>query len=273
MKTTFLIFLIIPSLVFSQVSSWRNTSPSKPQVESPKQPQRNEQSNWRNSSPKEFNAPPPTKKTPNVIVYNDPWMYGSGLGWNRWGMWGAPSFGWNYWSPMWYQNDWGYRQPGRVYVYGDGRRDTIKGKKPIISFGLHKTTDRQIGGFFTVGNKGYFIMDYTSTYEVDRSTFFPYGTIDRIDFPLISDLVKKRSFYLGAGKRISRFGIHGLVGFGNERVLWRGRDSVGEITFPKTNTNFTSVKIGVLRDFKNFTLKFDYEPIREYSQFGLGLNF
>jgi len=188
-------------------------------------------------------------------------------------MWGAPAFGWNFYTPSFYWNDWGYRQPQRVYVYEDGRRDTIKGKKPIISFGLHKTTDRQIGGFFTIGNRGYFVMDFSSTYEIDRSTFFPYGTITRVDFPLINDLVKKRSLYLGAGKRFGRTGVHAMLGFGNERVRYRGKDAIGEITFPKSYSEFASIKVGAMRDFKNFTLKFDHEPIRGYSQFGLGLNF
>ena len=64
-----------------------------------------------------------------------------------------------------------------------------------------------------------------------------------------------------------------MLGFGNETRLWRGRDAVGEITFPKSFENFTSIKVGVMRDFKNFTLKFDTDPIRGYGQFGLGLNF
>jgi hypothetical protein len=188
-------------------------------------------------------------------------------------MWGAPAFGFNYWNPYWYYNDFGYRQPGRIYIYEDGKRDTIRGKKPIISFGLHKTTDKQIGGFFTIGNRGYFVMDFSSTYEIDRSTFFPYGTIDKVDFPLINDLVKKRSLYLGAGKRFGRTGVHAMVGFGKEIVRWRGKDKLGEITFPRAYNEFSSIKVGALHDFKNFTLKFDHEPIRGYSQFGLGLNF
>lgn len=69
-------------------------------------------------------------------------------------------FGWNYYSPSWYWNDWGYRQPARVYVYDNGKRDTVRGKKPIISFGVQGTTDKQVGGFFTIGNKGYFITEY-----------------------------------------------------------------------------------------------------------------
>ena len=274
MKKILFLIMLLPMVAFSQVSSWRNNPPS-PSTSSPSiMGQRSDVSMWRNSSPREFNRPPQTKPGSNVIINNNPWMWDNwGWGWNRWGMWGAPAFGWNFYTPSFYWNDWGYRQPQRIYVYEDGRRDTIRGKKPIISFGLHKTTDKQIGGFFTIGNRGYFVMDFSSTYEIDRSTFFPYGTITRVDFPLINDLVKKRSLYLGAGKRFGRTGVHAMLGFGNERVRYRGKDAIGEITFPKSYSEFASIKVGAMRDFKNFTLKFDHEPIRGYSQFGLGLNF
>ena len=192
-------------------------------------------------------------------------------GWNRWDMWGAPNFGWNYWSPMPYWNDWGYRQPARIYVYDNGKRDTIRGKKPIISFGIQKTTDRQIGGFFTIGNKGYFITEYNFT--PDRSTFYPYGRLNLVDFPLVDDLIKLNSFYVGFGKRIKRTGVHFMVGSINEIVRYRGKDDDGYITFPKYSNRFTTLKIGALHDYKNFTIKFDYDPIINNGTFGLGVNF
>lgn len=269
MKKLLLLLVLIPVVTFSQVSSWR-TNPPQPQRNIPSiQGQRSDISMWRNESPKQYNKPPQTKSGSNIFIYNDP-FYGR---WNRWDLWGAPMIGWNYYNPYWYWNDWGYRQPARIYVYENGKRDTIKGKKPIISFGLHKTTDKQIGGFFTIGNRGYFVMDFSSTYEVDHSTFFPYGTLAQVDFPLINDLIKKRSLYLGVGKRFNRTGVHAMLGFGKEIIRYRGKDRLGEITFPKANNEFSSIKVGVLHDFKNVTLKFDYEPIRKYSQLGLGLNF
>jgi hypothetical protein len=188
-------------------------------------------------------------------------------------MWGAPAFGWNFWQPMWYQNDWGYRQPARVYVYDDGKRDTIRGKKPVISFGIQKTTNEQIGGFFTIGNKAYFIAEYNSTFERDNSTFFEYGNITQVDFPMVSDLVERRNFYVGVGKKIKRTGIHMMIGSVTEDVKWRGKDDIGYITFPKYRDRFTTVKVGALHDFKNLTIKFDYDPIIDNSTFGLGINF
>jgi hypothetical protein len=200
-------------------------------------------------------------------------MNNFGWGWNRWDMWGAPGFGWNFWQPSWYFNDWGYRQPARIYVYDNGRADTIRGKKPIISFGIQKTGGRQIGGFLTMGRKAYFIAEYNSTFERDNSTFFPYGNITQVDFPLVNDLVEQRNFYVGVGKRIKRTGIHMMIGSVTEDVKWRGKDDIGYITFPKYRDRFTTVKIGALHDYKNFTIKFDYDPIVNNSTFGLGINF
>jgi len=267
--------MLIPVITFSQVSNWRSNSTtpqrSTPSVQQPI-PQRNDVSDWRSQPPsKGYDRPIRTKPGSNIIL-RDPWFNG-GFGWNRWDMWGAPGLGWNFWQPSFYWNDWGYRQPSRIYVYDDGKRDTIRGKKPVISFGIQKTTDKQIGGFFTIGNKGYFIAEYNSTFERDNSTFFPYGNITQVDFPMVNDLVEVRNFYVGVGKRIKRTGIHLMIGSVTEDVKWRGRDDIGYITFPKYRDRFTTLKVGVLHDFKNLTIKFDYDPIIENSTFGLGINF
>lgn len=276
MKNLLFLLIFIPNLVLSQVSGWRG-APSQPQrsTQSFQQsvPQRNNISSWRNESPREFNRPQRTRPGSNIIV-RDPWFDGGfGWGWNRWDMWGAPAFGWNFWQPSWYWNDWGYRQPQRIYVYENGKRDTIRGKKPVISFGVQRTTDNQIGGFFTIGNKGYFIAEFNSSVVRDNSTFFPFGNITQVDFPMVNDLVQRNSFYIGAGKRIKRTGVHFMIGTVSEDVKWRGKDDLGYITFPKYLDRFTTLKIGALHDFKNLTIKFDYDPVIDNKTFGLGVNF
>jgi len=271
-----ILILFCTIMLYSQTSTWRNNTPTSQQRSAPSvqqsSPQRDNISSWRNESPREFNRPTRTKSGSNIIV-RDPFFNDWGWGWNRWNMWGAPGFGWNFWQPSFYWNDWGYRQPARIYVYNNGRRDTIKGKKPVISFGIQKTTDKQIGGFFTIGNKGYLITEYNSSVERDNSTFFQFGNITQVDFPLVNDLVQRNSFYIGAGKRIKRTGVHFMIGTVSEDVKWRGRDDLGYITFPKYLDRFTTVKIGVLHDYKNFTLKTDYDPIINSATFGLGINF
>jgi len=281
MKNLLFLLAFIPTLAFSQVSSWRQTGGSVPAQTSqstqtrvqPSIPQQNNVSSWRDESSREFNRPQPTRPGSNIIV-RDPWGWNNwGWGWNRWDMWGAPAFGWNYWNQGFYFNDWGYRQPARVYIYDNGKRDTIKGKKPVISFGIQKTSDNQVGGFFTIGNKGYFIMEYNASIERDNSTFFPFGNVTQIDFPLVNDLVQRQSFYIGAGKRIKRTGVHMMIGTVSEDVKWRGKDDLGYITFPKYLDRFTTIKVGALHDYKNFTLKVDYDPIINNGTFGLGINF
>ena len=282
MKNLLFLLAFIPTLAFSQVSNWRTTPPqqSQPQqrVETPRvqpsAPQRNDVSDWRNQPPSRgYDRPIRTRPGSNIIV-RDPWLMNNfGWGWNRWDMWGAPAFGWNYWNPGFYLNDWGYRQPARVYVYDNGKSDTIKGKKPVISFGIQKTSDKQVGGFFTIGNKGYLITEYNASIERDKSTFFPFGNVTQVDFPLVNDLVQRQSFYIGAGKRIKRTGIHMMIGTVSEDVKWRGKDDLGYITFPKYLDRFTTIKIGALHDYKNFTIKMDYDPIINNGTFGLGVNF
>ena len=280
MKNILFLLVLLPTLAFSQVSNWRTTPPqqSQPQqrVEAPRvqpsTPQRNDVSNWRSQPPSNgYDRPLRTRPGSDIIIRNQ-WGWNN-WGWNRWDMWGAPAFGWNYWNPGFYSNHWGYRQPARVYVYENGKRDTIKGKKPVISVGIQTTGGNQIGGFFTMGNKAYFIAEYNSTFERDNSTFFPYGNITQVDFPMVSDLVKQSNFYIGIGKRIKRTGIHMMIGSVTEDVKWRGKDDIGYITFPKYKDRFTTVKIGALHDYKNFTIKGDYDPIINTGTFGLGINF
>ena len=277
MKNLLFLLAFLPTLAFSQVSNWRSNPPtpqrSTPSIQ-PSAPQRNDVSNWRNQPPSRgYDRPIRTRPGSNIIV-RDPWLMNNfGWGWNRWDMWGAPAFGWNFWQPSWYWNDWGYRQPQRIYIYEDGKRDTIRGKKPVISFGIQRTTDKQLGGFFTIGNKGYFIMEYNSSVERDNSTFFPFGNITQVDFPMVSDLIQRNSFYIGAGKRIKRTGVHFMIGTVSEDVKWRGKDDLGYITFPKYLDRFTTMKVGALHDFKNLTIKFDYDPVINSKTFGLGVNF
>lgn len=265
---SFIFVLTVSISSFSQTSSWRTTPPNSNSSSSTSKTTNTTSttSTWRNTPSSQFNKP----KTNQIVTIHDPWF---DMGWNRWNRWGGPTLGWNSYIPSWYYNDWGYRQPSRIYYYNDGKVDTIKGKKPIISFGIQHTTNKQMGLFFTIGNKGYFVFDFNTTYERDRSTYFPFGTINLVDFPLISDLVKQNSFYFGAGKRIGRVGVHAMVGYASERILWRGKDDVGEITFPKSKDNFITFKAGLMKDFKNLSLKVDYDPIINYGQVAVGFNF
>jgi len=270
MKKLLMLLLVIPMISFSQVSSWRQTggsvSSQTTQTQTrvqPSIPQQNNVSNWRNN--------PPETSRPNYNIIARP---------NNWG-WGGNNWGWQWNNWGWYQpmpyiwyDDFGWRQRSVIHVYESGKRDTIRKERVYTSFGFGHTTNKQAAYWGTIGGKrGYFIMDYVMTYAIDQNQYYPYGQINNVDFPLSkTDWKKESTFYVGAGKRIGKIAIHGMIGFGNEIIRWQGKDAIGGISFPKSNTSFTTYKIGLIRDFKFVTLKVDTDPIRGYSQISIGLN-
>ena len=273
MKKLLVLLLVIPMISFSQISTWRTTPPtqSTPQtrVETPKVqpsiPQRNENvSSWRNTPHQQLQSNP--DPIGRVRVQN----------WNRANQFGYYWSNWGWYQPIpyiWY-DDYGWRQRSVIHIYESGKRDTIRKEKLYTSFGFGHTNNKQMVYWGAVGGKkGYFIMDYVMTYAIDQNQYYPYGQINNVDFPLSKEDWKKEStFYVGGGKRIGKLGIHGMIGFGHEIIRWQGKDDLGGISFPKSNTNFTTFKIGIIRDIKWFTLKFDTDPIRKYSQISIGLN-
>jgi len=271
---TILLVLICAIMLNAQVSSWRTTppQPSQPQqrVETPRVqqniPQQNEGvSRWRTQTEpirpgQSFPQQPLTRRWRGTPA--NPY----GLMWGNWG-WYQP------YPYIWY-DDFGWRQRSEVRIYESGRRDTIRKERVYTSFGFGHTTNKQAAYWGTIGGKrGYFIMDYVMTYAIDQNQYYPYGQINNVDFPLSkTDWKKESTFYIGAGKRIGKVAIHGMIGFGNEIIRWQGKDAIGGISFPKSNTSFTTYKIGLIRDFKFVTLKVDTDLIRGYSQISIGLN-
>ena len=272
MKKLLVLLLVIPMISFSQVSTWRQTGGSVPASQTtqstqtrvqPSVPQQNNVSSWRNNPPEQSQPLPPR---------------GRG-GIQNWG--GANQFGyywgnWGWYQPfpyIWY-DDYGWRQRSVIHIYEGGKRDTIRKERAHTAFGLGYTNNNQAVYWGTIGGKkGYFIMDYVMTYAIDQNSYYPYGQINNVDFPLSkNDWKKESAFYAGAGKRFGKLGIHGMIGFGNEVIRWQGKDDLGGISFPKSNSSFTTFKVGIIRDFKFLTLKLDTDPIRRYSQISIGLN-
>jgi len=269
MKNFFLIFAMIPILTFGQISNWRSNPPqqqSAPQrsVPSTSTPSRNDNvSSWRATpqpqSPQENNRP-------YIRQYNTPYRYG-----NPYYYYGT--YGWYYPSYYYWYDPYGYRNRGQVYIYENGKSDTIRTTPTRFTIGIQKSND-MLGAWSTIGNDGFLILDYVTTYEQDKSEFFPYGTITRADFPIVSDYVKRNIFYIGAGKTLDhKWKLSASIGFGNEIVRYRGKDAVGYITFPKYSGNFTTVKLGLIRQYNKVSGKLDYDVNKKYLSLGLGLNF
>jgi hypothetical protein len=263
---TILLVLICAIMLNAQVSNWR-TNPPQQKVETPRIqpsiPQRNEDvSSWRNNQPQQPNPDPRGR----VGIQN----------WNRNNQFGYYWGNWGWYQPfpyIWY-DDFGWRQRSIIHIYENGKRDTIRKEPVYTAFGLGYTNNKQASFWGLIGGKkSYFIMDYVMTYAIDQNQYYPYGQINNVDFTLSkTDWKKESTFYIGGGKRINKLGIHGMIGFGNEVIRWQGKDDLGGISFPKSNTNFTTFKIGLTRDFKLFTIKLDTDPIRGYTQIGIGLS-
>ena len=266
MKTLLLGLLLIPTIIFGQVSHWRSNPPQQ-KVESHIQsqiPQRNDVSRWRTQTEPIRPGQPypqqplvrrwrPTQRNPYGLYYG--------------------SLGWYQPYPYIWVDSYGWNHRSEVRIYENGKRDTVE-KNTYFVAGLGHTNNKQASFWGAVGgNKGYIILDYTMSYDIDQNQFFPYGKINEVDFPLSkNDFIKQGTMYFGGGKRFGKLGVHGLIGFGNEVIRYQGKDALGGISFPKSNSNFTTFKFGIIRDFKFFTLKLDRDPIRNYNQISIGLN-
>jgi hypothetical protein len=280
-----ILVLLVPILGFSQTSSWRNRTQSSG---SSNTTQNNSVSSWRTpQSRQSVQTPIYTPPRQNNVFY-EPYPHWGWNGWNR--FYGAPLYGWDFYTPFYYNDRWGYREPARVYHYNDGRRDTIRGEKTHFSFGLQKPTFKnQMGMWFTLGKKVYFIADYNNTINADNSEYFANKTIwnyynDLMTvngvtkpisefFPLSSDIIRRANLYAGIGKRFGRFGTHISAGFVRENVRYRYKDDIGYITFPKNKDSYLIYKFGALYDIKSATIKVDYDPILKVGYFGAGINF
>lgn len=268
MKTLLFGLFLIPTLLFGQVSSWRSNPPQQ-KIESPRvqpsTPQRNGVSEWRTQTapirPEDrFNEPQQLVRRYRPTIINP-----NGLYYGTWG-WYQP------YPYIWYDN-YGWRQRSEIRIYENGKRDTVS-KNIYYTLGLGHTTNKQMSYWGAIGgSKGYFIIDYVMTYEIDHNQYYPYGRINEVDFPLSkNDFIKQGTMYLGGGKRFGKLGVHGMIGFGNEIIRYQGKDDLGGISFPKSNSNFTTFKFGIIRDFKFFTLKLDRDPIRNFNQISIGLH-
>lgn len=268
MKTLLITLLLVPTLLMGQVSSWRTNPPQQrtetPRVQSSSPQQRFGVSEWRTQTAPirpgdDFNNKPLVRRYRPTIV--NPY----GLQWS--------TFGWYQPYPYIWYDSYGWRQRSEIRIYENGKRDTVSLNLYYVA-GLGYTNNRQTSFWGALGNnKGYFILNYIMTYEIDHNQFFPNGNIAIADFPISkNEFIKQNTMYLGGGKRFGKLGVHGMIGFGHEDIRYQGKDALGGISFPKSNSYFTTFKIGIIRDFKFFTLKLDRDPIRNYNEIGIGLN-
>lgn len=255
--------------------------------------QQKEAAREQRNSPPPQQAPPLNYSGPRVppvggSVYYPPIRRGD-LGWNtpfvlpssRWNRWGSPIFGYDYWTPGFYQDPWGYRNPYRVYHY-ENRRDTVRGRALRFSFGIQGSSRGHAGGFITLGGRTYFIAEYNQIFQRDESAYYPNLTIDRV-IPWadqrLEDIKMGRTVYLGFGKRINRTGLHFSLGMGSYERRYQFFDEMyvlsnnGKYSIRAFNDVFVTMKLGAIRDFRRASLKLDLDPLRGEVYLGAGVNF
>lgn len=209
--------------------------------------------------------------------------------WNYWGPnwgWGRtyPYYGWNYYDRFWWNDSWGYRNPGRIYVYSDGKKDTVKIKPLHGSFGVSYNKSPEFGMWGTLGREMYFITEYSMSYQKDNSTYYPNITRDEViswKDKRLNDYVKSNLFSLGVGKRLNKtFGLHAQIGFGSNTVRQVYFDEFyvlsnnGKYSIKDYSENITTLKIGTIMDYsKHMSVKVDYDVSRKVFFLGAGVRF
>lgn len=200
----------------------------------------------------------------------------------RWRMWGAPVSGFIDFTPSYYYDVFGLRQPSRIYKMADGQKKVIKGEKTHWRIGLSYNTDNQLGGWLTIGNKTFFIVEYCSNIANDKSSFLPNLTMDQVlawNDRKLDDIKLGGVLYAGAGFKYKRFGGYVAPGYGWAIHNFQFFDELfilsnnGNYSFPNYDERFFTGKIGVLADIKMVSLKLDYNPFRNHLGLGAGIVF
>lgn len=229
---------------------------------------------------REQNKPNYSQNYKKPVILNNPYWNNRGLWSNRWN----PHYGWNSYRPYFWYDNWGYRNPARIYIYENGRTDTLRRNVIHGSFGVQYNIMNEIGVWSTFGKNVYFIVDFSKKNADRTSTYYPNLTLDRVlpwSDRKLSDEITTSMFSFGLGKKIDkRVGIHVALGVGNEERRFRFYDEMfvlsnnGEYSFPNYKKTVTTVKVGTVIDIsRNFVTKIDADLGRGCISYGLGLKF
>lgn len=199
----------------------------------------------------------------------------------NWLTWGAPYHGFNNFTPIYYYDRYGLRQPGRVYNT-NGTQDTVRGQKTHWRLGMSYNTKNQLGGWLTIGNKNFFITEYSSYVPNDKSSFLPNITMSDVipwNDRQLDNLQYGGSIYMGVGTKIGIVGLYIMPGYEWETNNFQFFDELfilsnnGNYSFPNYSDNYFTGKAGLITDYKMGSIKVDYNPFKNFMTFGLGLVF
>ena len=193
MKAILSLMVLVPFLSFSQVSHWRSNPPQQ-RTESPRisqpAPQRSGVSSWRTQT-EPIRPGQPVPQQPLIRRYRSTIV-------NPYGLYYGP-YGWYQPYPYIWYDSYGWRQRSEIRIYENGRRDTVS-KNTYFTAGLGHTNNKQASFWGAIGGqKGYFILDYVMSYEIDQNQYYPYGTINQVDFPL------SKNDFIKQGKGVDNF--------------------------------------------------------------------
>lgn len=294
MKRFLLIVFLLPMIVFGQTereqkqqirsgsTSQSNSTRSQPQTQSSQEI--NQKLQIRENSTRNSNF----GTTPNYN-FHPRRNYGFGPVWysNRWNRWGAP-LDFHHYDDFYFSDRWGYRTPARIYHYKDGGRDTIVSRKSTVRLGLNLSSNKEVGGWFTVGRDVYFKASFNKMFTPDESTFYSNITMDVVQTWVntnpsqnykLNDITDGWNVFLGVGREFKHFGANVSLGFGKETNNYQYFDGTfilsnnGKYSFKNFVDNYTTLSVGLTKDIKSLSISTDYDPIRNTLYFGLGFNF
>lgn len=269
MKYILYLLIFVPSVVFCQSEREQKLAFRQNVIQ-------NSSTNNETSTKSQYNK---------SIVKNEPinnFQYVSSYDFDRWDWinWGAPSYGFTGFVPSFYYDRFGLRQPSRIYSMGNGDKKVVQGQKKHFRLGLSYNTKNQLGGYFTYGNKSFFILEYSSTISSDKSSFIPNLTMDNVilwEDKKLDDIIYGGTVYVGGGVKFNSFGAYVMPGYGWEISNFQFFDEFyilsnnGRYSFPNYNTKFLTAKAGLIYDYKFLTTKLDINPFRNYINLGIGL--
>lgn len=217
-----------------------------------------------------------TQQTPfERITYYDHYRY-------NWYTWGAPYSGYINYTPLFYYDRFGLRQPSRIYNMSDGSKKVVEGKKTNYRLGLGYGYKNNLSFWGSAGRRTFFIAEVSTIVQVDRSSFMPNVRMDEVlkwNDRQLEDLNSGNILYLGVGTKFSKLGGYLMCGYGYEIHNLQFFDELfilsnnGRYSIRNYDESFFTGKIGLIYDHKFVSFKTDYNPFRNNLNIGLGISF
>lgn len=200
---------------------------------------------------------------------------------NNWYSWGAPYGGYVGFVPSFYFDEFGLRQPIRIYTMNDGNKKTVKGKKTNYRLGLGYGYKNNLSFWGTAGKKTFFIAEYSTIVSSDKSSFMPYITMDDVikwNDKKLDDIQYGGTFYGGVGTKFKKLGTYILLGYGWEINNFQFFDEFyilsnnGRYSIRNFEDTYFTGKVGLIYDHKFLSVKTDYCIYQKRVNLGLGIN-